>query len=134
MHDFLCTVNEAALTTYNIGRTQTETIKRRLKKIAAAEVHCTATRAICVHNLGVMLPLIVQEGAMWLFPESKVGYTMKYELADEKVIIDRKPHDCEWETAPLGAKHCHYDKAVQTETGQHGKVTAAYVSWQKVQD
>ena len=52
MHDFLCTANEAVLTTYNIGRTETENIKRELKKIAAAEVHCTATRAICVHNLG----------------------------------------------------------------------------------
>ena len=80
--------------------------------------------------LAVMLP----KGAMWLFPESKVGYTMKYALADEEVIIDRKPHDCEWETAPLGAKHCHYEKVVQTDTDQHGKVTAVYVSWQKVQD
>src|SRR5713101_4452248 len=33
--------------------TQTGTIKRRLKKIAAAEAHCTATRAIYVHKLGV---------------------------------------------------------------------------------
>jgi RNA polymerase sigma factor (sigma-70 family) len=52
VHDFLCTANGAALTTYNIGRTQTETIKRRLKKIVAVEAHCTATRAICAHNLG----------------------------------------------------------------------------------
>jgi hypothetical protein len=29
---FLCTANEAALTTYNIGRTQTGTSKRKLKK------------------------------------------------------------------------------------------------------
>ena len=58
MHDFLCTANEAALTTYNIGRTQTETIKRRLKMIVVAEVHCTAPMAICVHNLGVILLLL----------------------------------------------------------------------------
>jgi hypothetical protein len=52
VHDFLCTENEAVLTTYNIGRTQTETIKRKLEKIVATEAHCTATRGICVHNLG----------------------------------------------------------------------------------
>jgi hypothetical protein len=52
VHDFLCTANEAALTTYNLGRTPTETIKRRLKKIVATETHRTATEAICVHNLG----------------------------------------------------------------------------------
>jgi hypothetical protein len=45
--------SKAAPTTYNVGRTQTETIKRRLKKIVAVQAHCTATRAICVHNLGV---------------------------------------------------------------------------------
>jgi hypothetical protein len=44
--------NGAGLTTYNIGRTQTEAIKRGLKKIVAVEVHRTATRPICVHNLG----------------------------------------------------------------------------------
>ena len=84
--------------------------------------------------VSVLLPPIVEEGAMWLFPESKFGYTMEYNLPDDKVIIERKPYDCEWGTAPLGAKHCHYEKAVQTETDQQGKVTAVYVSWQKVQD
>jgi hypothetical protein len=57
VHDFLCTANEAALTTYNIGRTQIETIKRRLKKIVATETHRTATGAICVHNLGIRYEL-----------------------------------------------------------------------------
>src|SRR2546423_14120289 len=32
VHDFLCTANHAALTTYNIGRTPTQTIKGKLKK------------------------------------------------------------------------------------------------------
>lgn len=70
---------------------------------------------------------------MWLFPESKFGYTMEYNLADDKVIIESKPYDCEWDTAPLRAKHCPYEKTVQTQT-QNGKVTAVYVRWQKVQD
>jgi hypothetical protein len=52
LHRILCTVNEAALTTYNIGRTQTETIKWKLKKNVATEAHRTATRTISVHYLG----------------------------------------------------------------------------------
>jgi len=47
---FLCTVKRSSLTTYNIGRTQTETIKRRLKKMVARQ-SLPATGAICVHNL-----------------------------------------------------------------------------------
>jgi hypothetical protein len=81
-----------------------------------------------------LLPQILQEGAIWLFPQSKFGYRAKYNVSDDRVIIERKPYDCEWETAPLGAKHCHYERTVHTETDQHGNVTALYVSWQKVQD
>src|SRR5947207_11427742 len=44
--------NEAALTTYTIGRTQTETIKGKLKKDRGSQAHCTATRPIFVHYLG----------------------------------------------------------------------------------
>jgi len=52
VHSFLCTANEAALTTYTIGRTQTETIKGKLKKDRGSQAHCTATRPIFVHYLG----------------------------------------------------------------------------------
>jgi acetamidase/formamidase len=52
VHRILCTINEAAPTTYNIGRTQIETIKWKLKRNVATEAHRTATRAICVHYLG----------------------------------------------------------------------------------
>jgi hypothetical protein len=90
--------------------------------------------ASVIFFLLVVLPLIVQEAAMWLFPESKFGYTVKYQLRDKKVFVDRKPYDCDWGTAPLGAKHCHYEKSVQTEKDQQGKVATVYVSWQKVQD
>jgi hypothetical protein len=24
------------------------------------------------------------------------------------VVIDKKPHDCEFSNAPIGSKHCHY--------------------------
>ncbi|HWO39816.1 MAG TPA: tyrosine-type recombinase/integrase [Candidatus Acidoferrum sp.] len=75
MHDFLCTVNEATLTTYNIGRTQTETITRRLKKIVAAENHCTAAKAICVHNLGETI-----------IPAPKAPQTLPVVLSPEEVI------------------------------------------------
>jgi hypothetical protein len=33
---------------------------------------------------------------------------------DSKIVIEKKPHDCEFMTAPLGRKNCHYDKVVAT--------------------
>jgi hypothetical protein len=32
---------------------------------------------------------------------------------ENKIKIEKKPHDCEFLTAPLGNKNCHYDKVVQ---------------------
>ena len=84
--------------------------------------------------LVVILPLVVQEGAMWLAPESKFGYAAKYELPDDKVYVQSKPHDCEWGKAPIGNKYCHFEKSVITDKDSHGKVTAVYVNWEKVQD
>ena len=71
---------------------------------------------------------------MWLAPESKFGYAEKYEVPENKVYIETKPHDCEWGKAPLGNKYCHFEKTVHTDTDSHGKVTAVYVSWEKIQD
>ena len=28
----------------------------------------------------------------------------------EDISVDKKPHDCDWETAPLGGKNCHYEE------------------------
>ncbi len=84
--------------------------------------------------VGVLLPLAVQEGAMWLAPESKFGYAAKYEVSDDKVYVESKPHDCEWDKAPIGKKYCHFNSVILTDKNEHGKVTAVYVHWEKVQD
>ena len=40
-------------------------------------------------------------------------YAMQNDVPSERVYIQRKPHDCEWMSAPLGDKHCHYEKSVR---------------------
>ncbi len=50
---------------------------------------------------------------IYLAPSTSWGYALKYDVAESKVAIEKQPHDCAWETAPLGAKHCHYDGQVQ---------------------
>jgi hypothetical protein len=49
----------------------------------------------------------------YIAPSATRGYALKYKVADSNVAIDKQPHDCEYDTAPLGNKHCHYEAQVQ---------------------
>ena len=86
---------------------------------------------LCLVGVGVLL---LQDVPMWLAPESKFGYANKYELPDNKVFVEPKPHDCEWGKAPLGNKYCHYEKKILTDKDPQGKVVAVYVRWEKIQE
>lgn len=57
--------------------------------------------------------------AVYLFPQSAWAYHWRYTLIESdlegaEVTIDALPHDCEFWTAPVGSKHCHYDAEVVT--------------------
>jgi len=95
---------------------------------------------------------------------SKWRYAFEYGVNTSQIEISKKPHDCEFLTAPVGEKHCDYEVDVSTlswatsTTGQpiasydEGKtwstfspdanvtvpkyptVQKAYVSWEKKED
>jgi len=44
---------------------------------------------------------------------SKYRYSFQYDLPEEKITIESKPHDCNFFAAPLGAKYCEYERRVQ---------------------
>ena len=95
---------------------------------------------------------------VWLWPDSgwanKWRYSWERDLDDATFVVRSIPHDCEFLTAPLGSKHCHYDKRVVTVrirtdgsgrlvTTDEGKTwvpaqpadhAAVFVSWDKVED
>lgn len=56
--------------------------------------------------------------AIWLIFfdgwHSKLRYSIEYSIPYDQVKIDQKAHDCEWETAPIGNKNCHYEAEVMT--------------------
>jgi hypothetical protein len=41
-------------------------------------------------------------------------YALEYDVESTQVMIERKPHDCEWSAAPIGEKHCHYERVIST--------------------
>jgi hypothetical protein len=50
-------------------------------------------------------------GEVW---HSKWRYELQYDVESSKIQYDKEPHDCEFLTAPLGNKHCHYERSVAT--------------------
>jgi hypothetical protein len=49
----------------------------------------------------------------WLLPgDWRTKYAIEYLVNEDQVNVERKPHDCEWDSAPLGNKHCHYEALV----------------------
>lgn len=61
-------------------------------------------------------------------------YAHKYNTDQRHVIIDREPHDCDFDSAPLGNKNCHYDKDVSAEKDEQTGVVTVYVTWDKVSE
>jgi len=51
---------------------------------------------------------------------SKTRFAVQYGVDSGHVYKDKKPHDCDWFTAPLGDKNCHYDIESPKETVMTG--------------
>ena len=67
--------------------------------------------------------------------QTKLSY--EYDVPEDHVIAQPKPHGCDFDDAPLGNKHCHYEKHVDVERvcpQPDCRVTSVYVSWTKVDE
>ena len=108
----------------------------------------------------VVLALLYVAGgyfAEWMFPESewatKWRYNLDSDLTDAVYVMEKPPHNCEFLSAPIGDKHCHYDKVVhvvRVRDGPSGREVSydgnswspaepgvratVYISWNKVED
>jgi hypothetical protein len=60
----------------------------------------------------IIVAVIVYFGG--LFDSKWWWYSFDRSISKEKITIESKPHDCEFLTAPVGRKNCHYRKVIQT--------------------
>ena len=53
-----------------------------------------------------------------------------------QVAVAKKPHDCEFMTAPIGVKHCHYDATVVVVKGTDSSNGKRYlfVTYERVEE
>ena len=63
----------------------------------------------------------------------KCWYALKNEVPADRIYIEKEPHDCEFQTAPLGSKNCHYTAKQYVERDENGK-RSLIVAYEKVQD
>jgi hypothetical protein len=67
----------------------------------------------------------------------KVWYATEYYVSPNAVVIEPQPIDCDFWTAPVGNKGCHYDeKAIPaiTPEDRNGKPPSVVVIWVKQSD
>ena len=72
----------------------------------------------------------------WTTPE-KQRLARQYHVSQDAVTIEPKPHGCDFADAPLGEKHCHYEKVVDTYkacSAPDCPVGAVSVYWRKVEE
>jgi hypothetical protein len=100
-------------------------------------------KARSIHVIGWLLGVCVVLFVLWWFlPDDwKLKYAVQYWVSTDQVVIERKPHNCEWGSAPLGDKHCHY-KALVMPLDPRGEVitapgqtpTKVHVDWERVDE
>ena len=75
--------------------------------------------------IGVFLWLTVGKD-MW---HSKFRYSIQYGVSYGKITKAKEPRDCDWLSAPLGDKDCHYEvrmSKVLKANDTHGKPIVSY--------
>jgi hypothetical protein len=85
--------------------------------------------------LGIVV-VIIAVIITWFTPEAE-QLAGQYHVSKDKVVIQPKPHGCDFDDAPLGNKHCHYEKSMDVERdcpSSDCRVLAVYVSWRKVEE
>ena len=96
-------------------------------------VLATAQAAVWI---GAAVWIVAAQWAYLSLDPIKSWYALLNRVPVDRVEIQKKPHDCEFETSPLGSKHCHYDakpfvlQGADTSDGQRSLL----VSYEKVED
>jgi hypothetical protein len=80
----------------------------------------------------VLAPLWL--GLQWVTMGEAGRYAAEYHVPKESVTIQKKPADCNWDTAPLENKNCHFVKHVDPIKDEQGHVSGVAVYWDREAD
>jgi hypothetical protein len=85
---------------------------------------------------GFIVMILVALGPYLSLDPVKSWYALTHEVPAERVEVEKKPHDCEFSTAPIGVKNCHYDAKVFVMKGDNSSKAerSLLVAYEKVED
>jgi hypothetical protein len=80
---------------------------------------------------------LVIPGLAFAFLIYKFGFQQTWDatthgVSPDHFYSDKKPIDCDYDTAPIGNKGCHYEE--QKQTYNQGAAKSVYVHWLRVED
>jgi hypothetical protein len=71
------------------------------------------------------------------FRPEKETLAEKYHVSTKHVVVEPKPHGCDFSDAPLGDKHCHFKEVIYTVNECESpscRVENVTASWEKVSE
>ncbi len=100
-----------------------DAVHESAEKLAFEE---SVNRDIVAHNIEQK-----EQAEDWQATTKQTYYATIYNVRPSRVSVSEEPQDCEWGTAPLGNKLCHYEKSVTAVKDDAGRNTDVVVFWTK---
>lgn len=110
----------------------------------------TPKEILIVGYLAILAMLTMLAWGAWGVMPNSIRYPLLYSFLTpaefHNIQVDPKPHDCDWDYAPIGNKGCHYETNIAcAKDAPLGKIGVepekcsteakyVYVLWRKVQD
>jgi hypothetical protein len=92
--------------------------------------------ALSVFWLGMAYLLIAVYWDYISLSPTRSWYALMNRTPVDHVTIEKMPHDCEFETAPLGSKHCHYQAQALVFPAESNadKKTSVVITYERIED
>jgi hypothetical protein len=84
--------------------------------------------------IGVFLAIFLGlMGAAYMFPHNAWSLSLRDNIDDTHVYVTQRPADCDFLSAPIGNKGCHYDWREGLVRNDAGQITGVQGWWEKEQ-
>ena len=82
----------------------------------------------------LVLAALIGAFVLWTQWDSVWVLSVRFKVNQENVLVESKPHDCEFLTAPIGRKHCSFEAVYEKTPAKSRQDRFLYVSYKKILD
>ena len=107
-------------------------MRRKQSGTSIKNVVITITDWVATIVIGGIIFVVATSLAAELFPDQEWAIKWRFrsesDLQNAEITIDKKPHDCEFMTAPVGNKHCYYQIRLSTTRVRNDQTGDSWIS------